>query len=151
MDTEELIDRLNGLMRLDVDTVHAYEEAIERIDAQATVTRLQTYREDHLRHIDEIRLLIMGLGGQPNETKPSLKGRLLEVMTVMRSALGDQQTLKAVKQTEEITDRTYRDAAEWDVADDIHEVLARSYDDERRHLTYVREQVEAYAETSHSR
>lgn len=151
MDKDQIVEKLNDLLHLDVDAVRAYGEAIERAESQMIGDRLRIYQQDHERHIDEIRLMVTGLGGKPDEPKPDMKGYLIEGMTILRSSMGDQQMLKAMRQNEEITNRAYSDASAWEVPDEIHEVLARGYDDERRHLAYVHEELEVYAQTSHSR
>jgi uncharacterized protein (TIGR02284 family) len=141
MDTNDITEKLNDLMHLDVDAVRAYEEAIEKIDNAEVKSQLSIYRADHERHVQELRRLVTGLGGEPEEAKPDAKGLLVEGMTKLRSSMGDEQALKAMHQAEEITNREYRAAVSWEVPSDVHEVLLRGYDDEKRHLAYVDQQL----------
>jgi uncharacterized protein (TIGR02284 family) len=144
MDTNEIREKLNDLMHLDVDAVNAYREAIERIRDADIGMHLQEYMRDHQRHVDELRLLVTGLGGEPEEAKPDIKGFLIKGMTQLRSSMSDEQALKAMHQNEEVTTRAYRDAVGWtDVPDDVREVLARAYRDEQRHIAYIEERLHA--------
>ena len=141
METKEIRDKLNDLMRLDVDAVHAYDEAIERIEDETVRTRLSEFRDDHQRHVDDLRSAISGMGGEPEEAKKDVKGHLIEGMTKLRSAMGDEQALRAMEQNEEITNRSYRDAMDWDVPSDIRDLLARNYADEQRHIAFIEERL----------
>lgn len=141
METSEMHERLNDLMRLDVDAIRAYVEAIERIEDTAVKERLSGFMRDHQRHVDELGIAITDLGGAPEEPKPDFKGYLIEGMTRMRAALGDEQALKAMHQNEEITNRTYRRALDWDLPTDVREVVSLGYADEQRHIAYIEEQL----------
>lgn len=148
METHEIHEKLNDLMHLDVDAVRAYEEAISHIDDMEVKSRLQQYRDDHQRHVEELRMLVVGLGGRAEEAKPDAKGMLIEGMTKLRSSMGDTQALKAMHQNEEITNRAYRHAVEWNVPDDVREVLARGYADEQRHIAYIEQELHVHSGSS---
>jgi uncharacterized protein (TIGR02284 family) len=135
-------------MHLDVDAVRAYEEAISHIDDAAIRGRLQQYRDDHQRHVEDLRAVIVGLGGEAEEPRPDAKGMLIEGMTKLRSAMGQEQAIKAMHQNEEITNKQYRDAVEWNVPDDVREVLDRGYADEQRHMAYIEEELRIFAGSS---
>lgn len=141
MDTNDILEKLNDLMHLDVDAVRAYEEAIDKIDNAEVKNQLSIYRADHERHVQELRRLVTGLGGEAEEAKPDLRGVLIEGMTKLRSSMGDEQALKAMHQNEELTNKRYREAVSWEVPSDVHEVLLRGYDDEKRHIAYIEQQL----------
>ncbi|MBE0476440.1 MAG: DUF2383 domain-containing protein [Coriobacteriia bacterium] len=145
MDTGEMVEKLGDLMRLDVDAERAYEEAIEHADEADVRGHLQRYRDDHRRHADDLRATIRGLGQEPPEPKPDFKGYLIEGMTKLRAAVSGEQALKAMHQNEEITNRSYRDAVQWDVPADVHDLLQRNYADEQRHIAYIEDKLHVRA------
>lgn len=149
METDEMYKRLNDLMHLDVDAVRAYDETIEKIDDTVVATQLREYREDHQRHVDDLRAAVMRVGGQPEEARPDFKGMLIEGMTKLRSAMGEEQALKAMHQNEEVTNRHYRDALEWDMPEDIRDIVQRGYSDEQRHIRYVEERLSVATGTTY--
>lgn len=141
MDADKLQDKLNNLMHLDVDAVRAYEEAIDRIHEEPVRLQLANYMRDHQRHVNQLRLLVTAIGREPEEERPDFKGMLIEGMTKMRSAISDEQALKAMRQNEIVTNRAYSEATTWDVPDDIHEVLMQGYRDEQAHLAYIEDRL----------
>lgn len=148
MEPSDIHERLNDLIHLDVDAVRAYEEAITHVEDQQVISRLQQYRDDHQRHVEELRSLITGTAGRAEDAKPDAKGWLLQGMTKLRNATGEEQALKAMLLSEEITNKQYRDAIEWNVTDDVREVLARGYSDEQRHIAYMEQEMRVFAASS---
>ncbi|MBL0942527.1 MAG: DUF2383 domain-containing protein, partial [Alphaproteobacteria bacterium] len=49
---------LKELLELDYDAVEAYEAAINRLENQEYKTQLNTFKNDHERHIKEISALL---------------------------------------------------------------------------------------------
>lgn len=145
MDSDDIREQLNDLMHLDVDAVRAYEEAIDRVDEAPVREQLAGYMRDHQRHVDQLRLMVSGLGGEPEEARPDFKGMLIEGMTKLRSAISDEQALKAMRQNEIVTNRAYSEATTWDVPDDVHEVLVQGYRDEQTHLAYIEDRLSVTA------
>lgn len=137
MDTKDIINSLNDLIQLDADAVHAYEQAIERIDVPMIASRLDEFKTDHQRHISELSVAVRDLGGEPVEPSQDFKGFLIEGFTALRSVTGTEGALKAMKSNEELTNRKYEKALEAQLPDDIHELVQRNREDERRHLTYI--------------
>ena len=141
METGEITEKLNDLMHLDVDAVRAYDDAIKRIDGADVRGRLQEYRDDHQRHVDDLRAAVRGMGGEPEEAKPDARGYLIEGMTALRAAMGDEQALKAMHQNEKVTNKAYANAVDWDVPMDVHDLLQRGYTDEQRHIAYIEDRL----------
>lgn len=137
MDRDDAIDKLGDLLKLDVDAANAYDEAIEKIDEQDIRMQLGRYRDDHRRHVSELTGLIREMGGEAPEPDRDFKGVLIEGMTQLRSAMGTDQALKAMRQNEKLTNRMYEDAMGWEVSTDAHEFIRRGYEDERKHLAYI--------------
>jgi rubrerythrin len=137
---DEVAHKLTELIHLDIDAVHAYGEAIKRIDDHHVDIRTQliAFQDDHERHIRELSDLLRESGRPVPERKRDLKGYVIEGMTALRSALGTEQALKAMRQNEVLTNRRYEDALR---AVGGHPaavtIVARNREDERIHLDYI--------------
>ncbi|MGV8083821.1 MAG: DUF892 family protein [Coriobacteriia bacterium] len=143
MESKDAIDKISDLMRLDVDAVRAYNDAIEKIEVAEIRDQLGKYRDDHQRHVSDLTQVLQNMGAEIPEHKPDFKGLLLEGMTRLRSAMGTEQALKAMRQNEQITNTAYENAMEWsgDISPTVHDVVRRGFDDERRHLAYIEQQL----------
>lgn len=137
MNKEELINRLNAIVQLDIDAYHAYEQAIEAIDELEIRTKLELYRDDHHRHVTELSRAIRQLGGEPPEFTKDLKGEFIEGITKVQSMMGTQSALKAMETNEKLTNKTYAQATELDIPAAIRDIIDRGYNDEKKHLAYI--------------
>lgn len=137
MDRDDAFEKLGDLLQLDFDAVDAYNEAIEKIDQEDVRTQLGKYRDDHQRHVSELTEIIRAMGGVPPEPKRDFKGMLIEGMTALRSSMGTDSALKAMRTNEKMTNRTYERAMEWDVSTEAHDFIRRGFEDERQHLAYI--------------
>lgn len=139
---EDMAEELGDVLKLDVDAIEAYNEAIERVQSQELRSRLSAFRDDHQRHVSDLTEAIRDMGHQPPEPKPDMKGKLIEGMTAMRSAMGDEQALKAMRQNETVTNRTYEKAVQsftW--PGEVQRMLSAGLSDERRHLDWIEQQL----------
>jgi len=135
------LKKLNALIQLDIDAVYCYDQAIERIEDRDIAENLQNFRGDHEQHIDALSAIVNENGGEPPERSPDMKGYLLQGMTALRSASGTEGALKAMEMNEKTTNKRYEDAQNWVVPPDIHAVLQKNLDDEKRHLEYIQSQL----------
>lgn len=138
MKNEPVVKRMKRLCQLDIDAVRAYEQAIEKIEHPEIRARITEFQADHERHITELSEAIRRLGGEPPSRSPDLKGVLLEGFTALRSVTGTEGALKAMRTNEKLTNKTYEDAlGEQGTTEDVHALIQRNRDDERRHLEYI--------------
>ena len=142
MAKDKQIHVLSDLMKLDVDAVHAYEQAIDRIDVRAIRDALEEFKGDHDRHVDELSRAIRDLGGEPPERTPDIKGFLIEGFTAIRSATGTEGAMKAMRSNEKMTNKKYDKALDEELAPDVRSLVERNRDDERRHLAYIERVLE---------
>jgi hypothetical protein len=63
-------------------------------------------------------------------------------MTALRSMMGDEQALKAMKGNEELTNKKYSEALDENLPADVMEVVRRNYQDEVRHLAYINQCID---------
>ena len=149
-DTDEMIEQLDDLIQLDHDAVQAYSQAIQRLDAEDLAVRheLESFRADHERHITDLQNAIRALGGEPREISRDLKGALLEGFTALRSATGTLGALKAMQTNEKHTNKAYSRAADVRLPLVARDVVARNFDDERRHLAAIKAHIARIDQTA---
>ena len=133
----DVLSMLNDLIELDYDAAEAYEAAIERLDDPDSKSNLQTFRDDHLRHTQELSTVVRDLGGDP-PTEGDFKAVLTKGKVVIAGLGGDVAVLRAMKSNEDDTNTAYeRAVARDELTDDIIDLLQRNLDDERRHRAWI--------------
>ena len=142
MDVQKMIKELNDLIQLDIDAIHAYDQAISNIDATFVSQQLEGFKSDHQRHVTEVSDVVRRLGGDPPEFKRDFKGFLIQGMTAIRSATGNEGALKAMQTNEKTTNKNYKQAVEMEFPADILQLLQKNYDDERRHLAWIEDAIQ---------
>src|SRR4051812_18601845 len=100
MDEKAIAQKLISLAQLDIDTSHAYLQAIEQIDIPLVREQLTNFLIDHERHILDLAPLIIQMDGEPPQYKKDLKGYVIEGMTALRSLTGTAGALKAMRMNE---------------------------------------------------
>lgn len=151
MDNKTLAKKLAALAQLDYDAMLAYEEAIKRIPAEDADVRnsLQRFHDDHYRHTSMLSEAVVAAGEIPPKFSRDIKGKLIEGMTALMSAVGTTAALKAMQQNEKLTNKSYAAA----VADDdfpsypasVQTVLQSNFGDEKRHLAYIETALQSQA------
>ncbi len=135
------VARLRNLAQLDVDAVGAYDAAIARVNEPLVRERLNDFRVDHVRHVQDLNALIQRFGGQPVELKPDLMGAAMKGITSVTSMMGTEAALVAMLGNEEFTNRTYDLALAFDWSPEVRGLIEKNREDERRHITWIREAV----------
>ncbi len=148
MNEKELIEAMVNLVQLDIDAVHAYNQAVKEIEDPIIRDRLLTFQEDHRKHIAGLSKHIEALGGQPPEPSQDFKGYVIEAFTAIRSYTGLTGALKAMKTTEEITNRHYGEVVSWQAPPAIKESLRAYFSEEKIHLEYIDSNLQAIASQS---
>jgi hypothetical protein len=82
-------DLLDDLIELDYDAADAYQAAIDRLDDPAFRSTLAQFKGDHLRHIDELGTVLMGMGRTPPK-QGSFKSILARGKVVIGGLAGDK-------------------------------------------------------------
>lgn len=143
MTNDEIIKALNALIQLDFDASKTYEQAIDHLDAKDLDVRvdLESFKKDHLRHIDQLGVIITELGGEPLEPNRDLKGILLEGVTKLRSITGTLGALKAMRLNERFTNFSYERGAELDLPPGARDVVLQNLEDERMHLAAIESHI----------
>lgn len=137
IDSETLLKELQSLAQLDIDAIHAYTAAIDRIDLNDVKNKLMVFRKDHERHVTDLAPHIGQLGGVVPTRTPDFKGFILQGFTAIRSMISNESALKAMKTNEELTNKNYAKALELEFPQNIKEVIQRNRDDELHHLEFI--------------
>jgi uncharacterized protein (TIGR02284 family) len=137
MNTKNLIEALSNLVQLDIDAVHAYDQALKEIDDSIIKDRLLKFQDDHRNHISGLSKQIKELGGQPPEYSQDIKGYAIEAFAAIRSVTGLKGALAAMKTTEEITNRHYGEVVSWEAPSAVKEVMRTYFSEEKVHLDYI--------------
>ncbi len=136
--TESTIDELlNDLVQLDHDAAGAYQAAIDRIENQGFRATLTAFRQDHLRHIEELGGCLERMGRTP-PTEGDMKSILAKGKVVMAGLMGDKAILQAMKTNEDDTNTAYERAVRHrEVGPELQAVLQQALGDERRHRDWM--------------
>jgi hypothetical protein len=137
MTNQEIAAELSALVQLDVDAVLAYDRAIGAIGDGGVARQLAEFKLDHQRHIVELSHVLLDMGVKPAQAKPDVKGAILGAMTGLRSRLGTEQALQAMRTNEQLTTSRYASALAKPFPAEALEVIRRGDADERRHLAWI--------------
>ncbi|OJH37223.1 ferritin-like domain-containing protein [Cystobacter ferrugineus] len=135
------VEKLRSLAQLDVDAAGTYEAAIARVKDQLVRERLNEFRVDHVRHVQDLNAFIRQLGGEPVELRPDLKGAVMKGMTAITSMMGTEAALVAMLGNEELTNRTYELALSFDWSPEVRQLIEQNRKDEERHLAWIKDAV----------
>eukprot|EP00727_Mastigamoeba_balamuthi_P004762 m51a1_g14284 hypothetical protein (162) ;mRNA; f:388280-388808 len=150
MDPAKQAELLNNLIQVDIDAWHCYGWAIDRTDLTDVKKRLESFRDDHKRHVDEISDYIRKTGHEPIEFKRDMKARapppsalqfspgmLMSGMTMV-AAMTNQGMLNAMRKNEQFTNQKYEEALGWTLmAPEAQKLVKANRADEERHLAYI--------------
>jgi hypothetical protein len=142
---EDTIDHLNDLILLDFDAARSYQLALGHVDDTLARIDLTAFLNDHERHIIETTRVIRDLGGEPVEAHRDFSGVLLEGMTRLRSVRGTLGALRALRTTENFTNRNYAKAAQLDLAPLPYYLVAQSFSDEKMHRVVIEAHISRLA------
>jgi uncharacterized protein (TIGR02284 family) len=130
---EGLIELLNELLIVDHDGVRAYRAAVAALENAGAKRQFSSFCSDHERHVEELTLLVLDLGGVP-ATPRELSGFLAKGKVSVGSVAGDRGILAAMRSNEDIHNAAYLRAVKApSVPHHIRAVLTRNLSDEHRH------------------
>lgn len=142
MNPEELNQLLSELLQLEIDSIQAYAQVIPHIDDPVMKTRLNTFRESHQKHVDEL-IAAYPDNHTPEKTSQDFKGYIQEGMAALRSMGGTKSALKALQSTEERVNRLYSEAVSRQAPGGAHDLFRKHFSDVKIHLNYITSNLEA--------
>ncbi len=142
METSKLVEKLNDLIKLDVDAIHVYDQSIAACSIDELKRGLTDFRAEHDRHVRELSDCVRQLGGQP-DVRRDWKGFVIGGFTAIVSQ-GDHSSLVAMQTNEELTNSYYRRALELEgLPPDVRSLLEKNFADEQRHLAWIKDKISA--------
>jgi hypothetical protein len=133
----EPVAMLRDLAELDYDLVQAYETAIAKLEDVTIKRGMQVCVEDHRRHIVDLNVQIVELGGKP-WVFDDFRHVLKEGKVFLASVIGDRGILKAMKSNEREVHEAYaRASVIRGVSPQISRLLDASFNDERKHSEWL--------------
>jgi competence protein ComEA len=138
IEAEELIEALVSIVQLDAEAAAAYDVAASMIEVDEVRQNLESFRDDHLRHVEELSQCIRVYGGRA--TKPSKPDESVLVrLTESMASLGILAIISSLIATEHLTNGTYELALELPLDKETRDIVKSGFDDEQRHLTALTE------------
>jgi len=135
-------DVLYALCELDYDAVEAYQAAINRLENPIYKAKLESFKQDHERHIQEISALLRKHQGKVPEG-PCPKNILTQGKVVLANLFGDNAILKAMLSNEEDTNTAYtRVSDRTDQWEDALVIIQRGLQDEKSHKAWIENTLE---------
>lgn len=135
----DIADRLDHLLRIDLDAVRAYTQAIDNVADAAIRDMLTAFRADHERHIEDLSAELTTRGRQPPQTA-HFSGFALAGFTGVAAGVAPAGALMAMQSNEVVSNQAYDMAlATEDLPGDIRQLLEKNLADERRHLRTIRQ------------
>ena len=135
------IGSVHDLIHLDMDAIKAYEQAIKACEHEIVVSQLRQFQGDHQRHVRELSEELRRLGEEP-QVKTDVKGFFIEKFTAITS-MGTRSALMSMTGNEMLTTSRYKAAVELqDLPESTKAIIRRNYDDEQRHLTWIRDALD---------
>ncbi len=141
--TESTLDALlRDLVQLDHDAADAYQAAIDRLETASFRSTLAEFKQDHLRHIEELGEILREMGQEPPK-EGDMKSMLTTGKVKLGSLLGDKAIIQAMKTNEDDTNTAYDRATNFkDAPAQVHATLERNCGDERRHRDWMVETLD---------
>jgi rubrerythrin len=129
---------IEDFILLERDAIAAYEATVERLEDPARKAKIEEFRQDHLRHLDELQALALRHGADA-----PLEGDAKEILTTGKVKLagmvgGDGMILKAMSTNETDTVTAYSNGCDNPVVPaDARALFERGLADERRHKDWM--------------
>jgi hypothetical protein len=128
---------MSNLVRLEIDAVHASGQVVKEVDDPIIKERRLKFQEAHRYHISGLVKHIENLSGQPPERSQDFKGYVIEAFAAIRSYTGLKDALKAMRTTEDITNRYYGEVVSWEAPSEVKESLRTYFSEEKIHLDCI--------------
>jgi len=147
MQKTDMIKILANLIQLEFDTVHVYDTAIEGVGDDQMRHRLESFRQTHHAHTEDLAEAIKKLGEDPPAPARDLKGIIFEKLTAIRSKTGTEGALKALRTAEDILSRHYHELVPENTPKSTNHILKKHLSDGQVHLDYIDLNIKALSIT----
>lgn len=136
---EMMADALNELVRLNYDTIEAYQTAMSQVEPEDIRAGLREFTEDCRHQIEELNDLVLWMGAAPLRPHEANYNRMITRGRLYLGGLrGKKGVLAAVKAREEQAIARYQQGiGKLRYSQDMADVLKHHLDCERRHLEWL--------------
>lgn len=135
---ENFADALKELIELEYAAADAYEAAVERLENSTYKAKLNEFRMDHERHINEISELLKNNNHEIPQKGMVGKQLITTGKVILANMVGDNTILQAMKSNEIDTNTAYErmddHQSKWPEAE---EFIKNGLQDERRHKAWL--------------
>jgi competence protein ComEA len=138
---EKTITLIKDMIGLDMAAASAYELCAEKCQDEEIRGKFNEFMGDHLRHVQELSECVRREGIEP-PAELDAKGVVIQGYTML-SALEDRTAVLAMRGNEELTNESYMSALQMEMPGEVKEVFLRAFEDERRHLGWIRGAIKA--------
>lgn len=137
---ESSIEKLvTNLIYLERDAIAAYESTIERLDEKTLSSQVESFRQDHLQHLDVLNEMARELAIDA-PTEGDMKQMLTTGKIAMAGMMGNGAILKAMKTNEDDTVTAYERASQHQEAMPKSKAFfEKALADEQRHRAWMQE------------
>jgi rubrerythrin len=138
------VEALTALAQMDLEAAAAYSIGLEALSSPELRAAIERFRDDHLRHVEALGRVLEGLGAaavRPDES--TVAESALTALAHAAGQLGPKAALLAMIGNEQLTNSTYRGLLELPWDEEVRELLQRNFVDERNHLMWLQQQVQA--------
>jgi rubrerythrin len=144
---ESQLMALVALAEMDLGAAAAYEIGARSFEPEdeEVARQLLAFREDHLRHVEDLDRLAQAMGGEPIDRGGAGKA-VLARLAEAAEALGVRAALLAMISNEYLTNSTYASILDLEWEDDVLSVLEQNFEDEQRHLRWLERHRSQFAE-----
>lgn len=140
---DHVIEELNKVIHLDYDAIKAYDAAIHRLQDAACRAHFESFRQDHIRHTQNLAAIISAHGGEP-AGQSDARSVLTQGKVVIANIVGDLGVLKAMNCNERASTAIYQEAlATLASKPDLVRVLKENLTDEYRHKDWIEQALKA--------
>jgi rubrerythrin len=135
-------DLVKNLILLEYDAIAAYESTIEHLSDDALSSQVETFRHDHLQHLDVLKNMARA-DAFAAPTEGDMKQMLTTGKIAMADLAADGAILKAMKTNEDDTVTAYERALNRpDARPESRAFFEKALADERRHRAWMQDVAE---------
>ena len=145
MESRQLIDKLVSLVLLDIDAIHAYDQAMINLSMNVLSVKNQflQFKYDHERHVQNLTDCIHRIGSEAPQFSKEFKGFSFSKFKSLEKVQELEEILNMMLENERCTNMTYDDVLSFDLPDEVRMTVKNNRDDERRHLKYIKNCIES--------
>jgi len=138
MKPKQVVDQLVSLVLLDIDAIHAYDQAIKNIKSLSVKNQFYQFKYDHERHFQSLSEYVQRLGSESPQLTPEFKGYSFAKFRSLEGKEDLEEILNLMLENEKCTNMTYDEVLSYELPHDVRIIVMNNRDDERRHLKYMK-------------